>query len=78
MRKLYGDESGMGFTIALHKHHCHGEGRFKPTVICGDCNSADGAAKRKLKLPPNVEFLSRGDRALCQRGAAFGATNHRL
>jgi hypothetical protein len=51
MRKIYGDEYGMGFTIALTKHHCHGNGRFEQTIICGDCNAADGAVKRKLKLP---------------------------
>lgn len=46
----------MGFTAPLTRHHCHGEGRFPQTVICGDCNSADGAVKRKLKLPASWSF----------------------
>lgn len=46
----------MGFTISLTRHHCHGAGRFPPTLICGDCNSADGAAKRKLGLPEDWSF----------------------
>lgn len=40
----------------MTNHHCHGRGRFPETLICGDCNSADGAAKRKLKLPENWSF----------------------
>jgi hypothetical protein len=55
-RARYGDEHGMGFTVTLSKHHCHGKGRFSPTLICGDCNSADGAAKRKLGLPADWSF----------------------
>lgn len=50
-RATHGDKFGMGFTISFARHHCHGEGRFPETLICGDCNSADGAAKRKLRLP---------------------------
>ena len=56
MRHLYANEHGMGFTIALTRHHCHGPGRFKEILICGDCNSADGAAKRKFKLPDSWSF----------------------
>lgn len=55
-RARYGDAWGMGFTIAFARHHCHGRGRFPQTVICGDCNAADGAAKRKLKLPAEWSF----------------------
>ncbi|MBK0052676.1 hypothetical protein [Stenotrophomonas sp. S39] len=55
-RKAYGDEYGMGFTVTLAEHHCHGDGRFPPTLICGDCNSADGAAKRKWRLPESWSF----------------------
>lgn len=47
----------------LHKHHDHsvelcssGNPRFPQTVICDQCNAADGAAKRKLKLPKNFSF----------------------
>lgn len=46
----------MGFTVTLTGHHCHGVGRFPKTLICGDCNSADGAAKRKLGLPVDWSF----------------------
>lgn len=55
-RARFADEYGMGFTAPLTKHHCHGGGRFHRTVICGDCNSADGAAKRKLKLPDSWSY----------------------
>lgn len=52
----------MGWVAALHTHHDHGihqpgtYARFDRTVICDQCNSADGAAKRKLKLPVNFSF----------------------
>lgn len=46
----------MGFSISMTHHHCHGSGRFPRTLICGDCNSADGAAKRKLGLPEHWSF----------------------
>jgi hypothetical protein len=55
-RARYGDEFGMGFTVTMARHHCHGLGRFQETLICGDCNSADGAAKRKHGLPTNWSF----------------------
>jgi hypothetical protein len=63
-REQYGDAHGMGFTISLVRHHCHstGEhdrtrvGRFEPALLCGECNVADGAAKRRLKLPRNFSF----------------------
>ncbi|RQW40604.1 hypothetical protein [Novosphingobium sp. LASN5T] len=55
-RARYGDEYSMGFTIVLTEHHCHNGRRFPPTRICGDCNSADGAAKRKLSLPEAWSF----------------------
>jgi len=55
-RARYGDEHGMGFTITMTQHHCHGGGRFPPTLICGDCNSADGAVKRKHSLPAEWSF----------------------
>lgn len=55
-RERFGDEHGMGFTISMAKHHCHGSGRFPTTTICGDCNSADGAAKRVLRLPQHWSF----------------------
>lgn len=47
----------------LHEHHDHasswdaiGVARFPPTVLCDQCNAADGAAKRRLKLPDNFSF----------------------
>lgn len=55
-RARLGDLHGMGFTITLTQHHCHGKGRFAQTLICGDCNSADGAVKRKLRLPASWSF----------------------
>jgi hypothetical protein len=56
MRRLYGDEHGMGWTTAIVTHHCHSDRRFHSVLLCGDCNSADGAAKRKLKLPADWSF----------------------
>jgi rubredoxin len=48
----------------LARHHDHsreryadsGKARFKETVICQDCNSAEAAAKTQLKLPQNFSF----------------------
>ena len=55
--------SYMGWVAALHKHHDHSidcneptQARFPETLICGQCNGAEGAAKRKLKLPSNFSF----------------------
>lgn len=57
-RERFGDEYGMGWTISITRHHCHTERkvRFQDTIICGDCNSADGAVKRKLGLPASWSF----------------------
>jgi hypothetical protein len=58
-REKFADEFGMGFTTSLVYHHCHSESlspRFPRTLICGDCNTADGAAKRKLGLPADWSF----------------------
>lgn len=58
-KQAYGDQYGMGFTVSLTEHHCHRlepPYRFEPTIICGDCNSADGAAKRKLRLPATWSY----------------------
>lgn len=55
-------EKFMGWKAVLHRHHCHSAGRyaayvrFPTTVICDQCNSADGAAKKKLGLPSNFSF----------------------
>lgn len=47
----------------LHEHHDHSVGwnykrpaRFQNKIICGQCNSADGVAKRQLKLPTDFSF----------------------
>lgn len=46
----------------LHIHHDHsapllsGEGRFPDTLICDQCNAADGCAKRELQLPEDFSF----------------------
>lgn len=51
-----------GWVAPLHKHHDHSvpymsnQGRFPMTTICDQCNSSDGAAKRKLKLPGDFSF----------------------
>lgn len=55
--------SFMGWVAALHKHHDHSVSllggrnpRFPETLICGQCNAADGTAKRILKLPSNFSY----------------------
>lgn len=48
----------------LHEHHDHvtdecvenNIGRFHNAIICDMCNSADGAAVRKLKITNNFSF----------------------
>lgn len=47
----------------LHKHHDHSVEpwsrqvpRFPQTIVCDQCNAADGAAKRKLKLPARFSY----------------------
>lgn len=46
----------------LHEHHDHRTDgcalppRFPSTLICSDCNHADGRAKRLLRLPPWFSF----------------------
>jgi len=46
-----------GWIAPLATHHDHsGNNRFPETVICQDCNSADGAAKRKWHLPSKWSF----------------------
>lgn len=54
------------WVAVLHRHHDHSDnsfdrtsGRFPTTVICDQCNAADGAAKRKLGLPKNFSFSPR-------------------
>lgn len=45
----------------LHAHHDHAPEakfrvRFDRVIICGQCNSADGNAKKNLKLPSYFSF----------------------
>jgi hypothetical protein len=73
-RARYGDEHGMGFTVSMAEHHCHGRGRFSRVLICGDCNSADGAAKRKLGLPEHWSFAPAEIARFVTVGPHSGAT----
>lgn len=56
-----------GWLAILHRHHDHSlnvpwihppgaRPRFAETVICGQCNGADGVAKRDLGLPAGWSF----------------------
>ncbi len=60
-----------GWAVGLHTHHDHGRdvrprqiglgairriSSFEPVVICEQCNSADGTAKKRLCLPANFTF----------------------
>jgi len=52
-----------GWMAGIHEHHDHSAGwdfakqaRFQRIEICDQCNSADGAAKRRLKLPSDFSF----------------------
>ncbi len=58
-----------GWAAGLHLHHDHADDafrhgrsgtrapiRFAAAVICEQCNSADGTAKRKLGLPAEFSF----------------------
>jgi len=58
-----------GWAAGLHRHHDHAndayrygrtktfvEVRFQECVVCEQCNSADGTAKRKLGLPAAFSF----------------------
>jgi hypothetical protein len=58
-----------GWAAGLHRHHDHANDahrygqssarvaiRLPDCVICEQCNSADGTAKRKLSLPPSFSF----------------------
>lgn len=62
-RQQHGKPAYMGWMAGLHQHHDHAkdlafcwDGRFKTVTICDQCNSADGTAKKKLKLPENFSF----------------------
>lgn len=60
-----------GWAVGLHTHHDHGRdvrpgqiglgairriSSFESVVICEQCNSADGTAKKRLCLPANFTF----------------------
>jgi predicted Fe-S protein YdhL (DUF1289 family) len=62
-RTPHGREPFWGWMAGLHKHHDHaqgyvdiGSGRFDAVVMCDQCNSADGLAKRRLGLPWEFSF----------------------
>jgi predicted Fe-S protein YdhL (DUF1289 family) len=62
-RTPHGREPFWGWMAGLHTHHDHSQGyvdvsrgRFAEVVICDQCNSADGLAKRRLGLPPDFSF----------------------
>ena len=66
----------------LHRHHDHSahlmvrnSGRFRETIICGQCNAADGIAKRIHGLPKNFSFAPSEIR-LFVKATAHGA--HKL
>jgi hypothetical protein len=56
--------SYFGWMAGLHGHHDHGThkngytapARFEATIICDQCNSSDGIAKRNLDLPKDFSF----------------------
>ncbi|SRR5712692_4808466 len=58
-RRVFGDYHWLA---AIHEHHDHRSEngyylpRFAPAFICGNCNSADGAVKRRFKLPVDFSF----------------------
>jgi hypothetical protein len=78
-----------GWMAGLHTHHDHGanvsEGdygfyrpelaRFDATIICDQCNSADGRAKRQLQLPAAFSFSPEEIRAFV---IAAPHVSHRL
>ena len=57
-RSGYKGKEKMQWYASFHKHHDHTKGveRFSRTVLCADCNTADGAAKQKLGLPDDWSF----------------------
>ncbi len=49
-------KKGGHWSSRMHLHHDHGDRWKGKTLICSDCNAADGLAKRLLKLPKNWSF----------------------
>ena len=55
-------EDYYGWMAGLHRHHDHtveygsSNTRFLMTVICDQCNAAEGRAKRQLSLPKDFSF----------------------
>lgn len=56
------EKKHMGWAAGLHRHHDHGgdlpgnDARFPETVVCEQCNSAEGYAKKMLNLPEMFSF----------------------
>ena len=51
--RIYGP---VGWKCGLHSHHDHGTRWRGSVLICGGCNSADGAAKRMLGVAYEFSF----------------------
>ena len=49
-------DHGAEYTLGKEDIYRDGTPRFSNTIICDQCNSADGAAKRKLQLPRDFSF----------------------
>lgn len=56
MRWRKGTGGSGQWTCSLHLHHDHGDRWTGRRLVCGDCNAADGIAKRLLKLPSSWSF----------------------
>jgi hypothetical protein len=66
MESPHGRSKGMRWNISgIVKHHCHQFNwltedatncRFETTMICGECNTADGLVKYKFALPEKFSF----------------------
>jgi hypothetical protein len=58
-KRAFGDYHWLA---SIHGHHDHRSEngayppRFARAYVCGDCNSADGAVKRRFKLPTDFSF----------------------
>jgi hypothetical protein len=62
LRRTGRDQVFMGWMAGLARHHDHSAPlgalfpSFPETVICDQCNAADGRAKRMLGLPADWSF----------------------
>lgn len=57
VKRKSSDRQPDGWSSPLTRHHDHSDNkRFKRTIICGVCNSADGNVKAKWGLPSDFSF----------------------